>query len=572
MKKLLLFISVFGLALSSWAQNEEPKPDFGELTGNFQFDGYYYQEDSAIGAFGSNYPEEKFLGQGFMNLNYTRGNFRVGVRYENYQNVIQGFPTEYQGEGITYRYAQFVKDGLDITAGNFYEQFGSGMILRAYEERGLGFDNMFDGLRVKYEPIKGLALKGIIGRQRKFFEKSEGIVRGLDGEFNLNKLFGMGGNTQYIIGGSFVSKYEAANSPIYNLPKNVGAGAGRFQVNSGKFSFSGEYMYKVNDPSFDNGYIFRKGEGLMLSGTYSTKGFGIIAQAKRIDNLSFRSERDASFFAVPINFLPPTTAFHTYALPALYPYATQPRGEMGFQIEMTKNFRRGSFLGGKYGTTLVLNYSAASSIYKEYFDATDTLNNVKEGYKTDWFKVGNILYFQDFNFLIKKKINRNLKMNFGYYNIAYNYDVLNKGISDEDIVAKGNKPNMIYSQTFVLESQFKLSSRKYLRTELQWQLTDEDVTQEVIDEDFNMGDRVMLLLEYSVAPNWFFAVQDIYNYGHPDTKKRLHYPLASVVYQVGTTRFQVNYGRQQAGIFCVGGVCRLVPATNGASITITSNF
>ena len=149
---------------------------------------------------------------------------------------------------------------------------------------------------------------------------------------------------------------------------------------------------------------------------------------------------------------------------------------------------------------------------------------------------------------------------------------MNKGVSDELILGSGNNPNIITSHTFVLESQIKLASRKYLRTEMQFQLTDEKVSQEVINEDYNMGDRVMLLVEYSVAPNWFFAVQSIYNYGHPDVKKRLNYPLASVVYQVGTTRFQVNYGRQQAGIFCVGGVCRLVPATNGGSISITSNF
>lgn len=569
MKKLLVILLSFSF-LTTFAQ-EDTKPNYGELTGNFQFDGYYYQKDSAIGAYGSNFPEEKFLGQGFLNLNYSRGNFRMGMRYENYQNVINGFPSDYKGEGITYRYAQFVKDGLDVTAGNFYEQFGSGMILRAYEERGLGFDNMLDGVRIKYEPIKGLALKGLIGRQRKFFEKSNGLVRGLDAEFTLNDLFDFSSNTQYIFGGSFVSKYEPANDPIYNLPKNVGAGAARFQINSGKFSFSGEYMFKGNDPSFDNGYIYKNGEGLLLNASYSTKGFGLIVQAKRIDNLSFRSERDASFFAVPINFLPATTKFHTYALPALYPYATQPRGEMGFQVEATKNFERGSLFGGKYGTTVVFNYSIANSINKNYIDSTENYNTL-QGYTSDWFSTGPIRYFQDFNFAIKKKINKRLKLNLSYYNIFYNYDVLNKGVSDELILASGNHPNIITSHTFVLESQIKLASRKYLRTEFQVQMTDEKVKQEVIDEDYNMGDRAMLLVEYSVAPNWFFAVQSIYNYGHPDVKKRLNYPLASVVYQVGTTRFQINYGRQQAGIFCVGGVCRLVPATNGGSISITSNF
>jgi len=34
----------------------------------------------------------------------------------------------------------------------------------------------------------------------------------------------------------------------------------------------------------------------------------------------------------------------------------------------------------------------------------------------------------------------------------------------------------------------------------------------------------------------------------------------------------VNYGRQRAGIFCVGGVCRQVPAANGLTLSVTSTF
>ena len=37
-------------------------------------------------------------------------------------------------------------EDLDVTIG-FYEQYGSGMILRAYEERQLGIDNALDGIK-----------------------------------------------------------------------------------------------------------------------------------------------------------------------------------------------------------------------------------------------------------------------------------------------------------------------------------------------------------------------------------------------------------------------------------------
>ena len=79
------------------------------------------------------------------------------------------------------------------------------------------------------------------------------------------------------------------------------------------------------------------------------------------------------------------------------------------------------------------------------------------------------------------------------------------------------------------------------------------------------------------------AAQDQYNYvtfsdsflqdgKTPVAPQRLHYPIGSVGYIRGGNRFQVNYGRQRAGIFCVGGVCRQVPAANGLTVSITSTF
>ena len=35
---------------------------------------------------------------------------------------------------------------------------------------------------------------------------------------------------------------------------------------------------------------------------------------------------------------------------------------------------------------------------------------------------------------------------------------------------------------------------------------------------------------------------------------------------------QIGYGRQQQGIFCVGGVCRVVPPSNGLSLSLTTQF
>ena len=362
MKKLF---TGFNLLVCSFllAQNNN---DFGQISGNFQSDFQYYIEDTLIDPSGEANPDERVLRTGFLNLTYTKGNFIAGIRYENYQNQRVGLPAGYNSEGITYRYARFIKDGFDVTAGNYYEQFGSGLVLRTYEERGLGIDNNLDGLRLVYQPAAGINLKGIIGRQRNYFEKGDGLVRGFDAEWSLKPTLGWTGNTNLIIGGSFVSKYEAANDPELNLPENVGSGAIRVNLITGNFNIYGEYARKSTDPNAYNGYIFKEGEGLYATASYANNGLGVSLGFKRYDNFFFKSQRESDLQQLFINYLPSLTTLHTYTLPALYSFNTQGNGEMGFQGEISYNFKRNTLFGGKYGTLLTLSYANSYSLDKDY--------------------------------------------------------------------------------------------------------------------------------------------------------------------------------------------------------------
>ncbi|MBK9192372.1 MAG: hypothetical protein IPM77_13195 [Crocinitomicaceae bacterium] len=65
---------------------------------------------------------------------------------------------------------------------------------------------------------------------------------------------------------------------------------------------------------------------------------------------------------------------------------------------------------------------------------------------------------------------------------------------------------------------------------------------------------------------------DQYNYGNPVESKRVHYLIGTAGYIFGASRISVLYGKQREGIFCIGGVCRTVPATNGLTITFTTSF
>jgi len=540
-----IVIPVFLLSTNIQAQTNNE----GQLHGNFQVDMQTYQKDSLIGA-----PEvpEKTLLNSYANLTYTKGNFTAGIRYEAYMNTLMGYDARYNGNGIPYRFLSYNNEGLEVTAGSFYEQFGNGLILRAYEEKTLGYDNAFDGLRIKYQLYKGVSVKALVGKQRLFFAQGQGIVRGIDGEINVNELITKmnEAKTQIIIGGSFVSKYQQDKDPVYNLPENVGAWASRLNISNGGFNINGEYAYKINDPSADNLYIYKNGNALLISTSYSKKGFGILLNAKRIDNMSFRSDRNASLIDLNINYLPILTKSYTYSFLNFYPYATQSNGEMGAGGEIMYKFKKETLFGGKYGTNISLNFSRLNNIEQTIPSDTNVIGaSGTYGYESDFFKVGNDLYFQDFNAEINKKFSKKFSANFIYQNLIYNSYVLRKG------------HGTVYSNVGIIDMLYKINDKNAVHIEMAALFTKQD-----------LGNWAMLQVEYSIAPKWFFSISNQYNYGNEDKSKQIHYYTGAIAYAKGGNRIQLGYGKQRQGIMCVGGVCRNVPASNGFILAISSSF
>jgi hypothetical protein len=545
------FNSVYGQINNEGVKGFIAKPL--EIHGNFSIRGQYYQKDSVIGA-----PDvpEKFLMNGFSNVIVTKGAFSAGIRYESYRNPILGFDQRYKGSGFPYRYVQFKQGAFDITAGNFYEQFGTGLLLRSYEERDLGVDNAIDGIRVKYSNSKtGVYFKGLIGKQRYFFSLGEGIVRGFDGLINLNEAIGSfeKSKIKVKVGGSFVSKYQADDNPNYKLPENVASYSGRLNVNYKGFGFLGEYAYKMNDPSADNNFIFKDGNAMYLTGTYSKKGLGIVLSAKSIDNMSYRSDRNEGLNNLLINYNPALTKQHTYNLAAtLYPYASQLVGEVAYQADIIYKLKKKTFLGGKYGTTIFLNASKSFGLDSSRLNDMDTK---RESYTTNFFKPGQEAYYQDINVTVERKVVKWFKFKAMYMNLMANNDILKYG------GINGAWSGKIYADIAVLEMLFKLNRKNSIRTEVQGLWSKQD-----------MGDWATLILEYTLSPHWFVALMDQYNYGNSIEKNQIHYPYATVGYNKNANRISIGYGRQKAGLFCVGGVCRVVPASNGLTISITSSF
>jgi hypothetical protein len=553
--------SIFGILLLSFfsfslfAQEKSPLPF--TLHGSIQSDILFPQEDEAIGA--KEY-DEFALTNTYLDLNLGSTYLDAGARFEYLKFPLPGYDdVGFNGWGLPFFYVTGKYKKAKLTVGDFYDQFGNGLIFRTYEERSLGIDNSLRGARLVLEPYKGIQFKALGGQQRRYWDHTEGYVLGSDLELSINQWIKKmeESNTYLTFGGSFVSKYEDDEiistdaSHRLNLPKNVAAYDLRVHLQKGDYSFLAEYAEKANDPSFDNYYIYKKGTALLLSGSYAKSGISALLQAKRSDNMSFRSVRSQTQNSLFVNRLPAFTLQHSYSLAALYPYATQPGGEWAFQGSFSYNFKRNTPLGGKYGTTVKLNASHIRNLDKQYVDGYDP-NDIKttmgtDGYTSSFFKLGKDIYYQDINLSIDKKFTKDFKLNLMYMNQYIDQWVVRKHAGDD--IVKAN--------IFVAEGKYQINKKLTLRSELQYLTTKND------EKDWLYG-----LIEISLLPSFMFTVSDMYNVGVTD----IHYYKALVTYTKNAHFIQLGYGRTRAGYDCSGGVCRTVPASRGFTLSYNYNF
>ena len=569
LRQYLLTIALFSFSTILTAQNFLDKTT---VSGSLQIDGQYYMKDSGMGINDSTLNGKHYGLNAFGELHYNVGNFSAGMRFESYTPQLNGFDEKAKGFGIPYFYAAYNHKYFNITIGDFYEQFGSGLTLRSYQEWNLGYDNAIRGGKLVLTPYKGIKIIGLCGYQRWYWdqyvnlnEHDRGLVSGVDGDFNLNDIFNLKGKTQITLGGSFVSKHESdlektvyLNETLYkmNLPENVASWSGRLNLTHGGFGLYGEYAYKINNPSAYNGYIYHPGQALYLTASYSKKGFGVTIAAKRIDNMSFKSKMTTTNNALDISFIPPLCKQHHYSLPSLYPYASQLNGEMSLKGNVIYTIPKHTTLGGKYGMSIEADFTIVYDIKKEQVDNNTPIDQIGTlGYKSPFFKVGDNNLYRDFNVVVTKKFNQSWKGIFTYINLLYDKD----RIEGHPIGDYGK----INGNIGVADVTWKINSKNSLRWEVQGLF---------VKKDQDRGNWATLTVEYSMLPHWFLTAMDEWNYGNPDNNNKLHYYYFSVGYIYESTRVALSYGRQREGLLCVGGVCRYVPAASGLSISISSSF
>ena len=478
----------------------------------------------------------------------------VMTRAELTQWPLPGYDADptFKGYGVSHLHVAATFDWGKVTVGDVYGQFGSGMVLRLYEDRALGVDNALRGGKIEVTPYKGIYLTALGGKQRRnwncYDDKAWGwnykqdAVLGTNVELGLHEwipqLQEAGANLT--VGGSYVSKYQktdtilfidpaAMQAYMYNLPEWVGAGSVRAQLQMKGWNALVEYAYKANDPSILNEYSYKPGEALLMSLSYSQKGLAVLAQVKRSENMSFRSDRQSNLIAGTINHMPPFAMQHTYMLTSLYPYSTdQIANEWAFQGEVRYTWKRGTAMGGKYGTTLKLN---ASHI---------------RGTSDTWFGMSEEPYYTDVNIELNKKINKEW-----YIGAMAMYQTYNKRIIGKNGIAR--------SGIGVVEAKYAMNKKVQMRAELQY----------LYSKQYE-GQWVAALYELSLWRQLVLSGQWMYNIGHAPDATNGHYYTVAATYTHGAHRVMAGYTKTRAGFNCSGGVCRYVPEQQG--VTLTYNF
>ena len=570
-KRVFLAFTLLSGCLLAQAQHQIGN---GRISGDFGFDGMYYIPDSVIGA---EKVDSKVRGNAFLNLLYSNGGFSAGARYEFYMFPLIDFEKiGYQGQGIKYFFADYKNSFIQVTAGNYYEQFGNGLTLRSYEDRQLGIDNSLLGARVKVTPYKGVYLKGVWGIERRNFDSYIGrkdFVRGADLELSFGEMFPVVQEKGFIarVGGSFVSKYQPATAPIDfviypgtdtatfaqiptdKIPMNVANWAARMTFGYKDFRLDGEYARKINDPNTSNGFIFKPGEALFLSATYARKGFGIAASFIRADNMEFRSQRyENSNSLLMINNIPAINRQYSYQLIGNYSYASQPNNQIGAQLQINYQIPKKTALGGKYGTDITFNYSRFHDIDKQSVEQAVDFGTMSGtyGYTSSFFKFGPNLLYQDIGLEISHRFNnKKWKWILAYNYITYNLEILQ------------GHAGMMRGHLVASDLSYKITPKHALRLELQNLYTKDDD-----------GSSAYTMLEYSFSPSWFVSISNEWNYGNPIKSHRTSYYNIACAYVWNTTRIALNFGKTKEGILCVGGVCRAVPASFGAGLSVTTSF
>ncbi len=503
------------------------------LSGSLEATNKFFIRDSAIGAYGLPVYDNLLSGsEAWLNVNYSNIDWKLnaGIRLDLYNNSNLIDPTgAYSKAGVGRWYIDKEIGHLFLSGGYLYEQFGSGITLRTYEERSLAIDNALFGVMARYKINENWSIKALTGQMKNRFDLYQPIIKGanLEGFEKISEKVSIAPGASivnrtldqqdmdfivstiesYPANQRFVPKYNVYAYSIYN------------RLDYGNLSWYIEYASKSHEAIVDaDGLLVDKpGSVLYTSLDYSRKGIGLSLQYKRVDHFVFRTSPNETLNKGLITFIPPTGRSNTYTLTSRYNPATQLLGEQGIRFDFYWKIRKN--MDWKLSASNITDPSSHllfREIYTEY--------TLKHG--------------------------RNWKLLIGGQMVNYN-----------QIVYEQKGDSLLTSIVPFLDFLYRINRKKSIRAELQYMANKED-----------FGSWVYGLIEFNIAPQWSFSISDMYNFKPHKTPEPLHYPTIFASYRSGGNRFTLAYAKQVEGIVCTGGVCRFEPAFSGVRLTVSSTF
>ena len=532
----LLFAGEISLSADSGKDSSK-----GYVTGSLESTTNCYVDDAQTKA---TVPDGNFGSNNYLKVDYYNNRFSAGVQMEAYAPVLLGYSSDLKGAALTNYYISWTDDDFSVTAGTLYDQFGSGLLFRAWEDRALGLNNALTGARVSYNFKDIVAVKALWGMPRYGMKFSGTQVKGADLSFAISNLLGW--NSTYLaLEGSLMDRYEALSDDmrIDGCSPNCTGWSGRVNMEAGGFFFKGEYVdagvknfYNPNYSGQDSGQMYyrKRGNAQLIETGYNGNGLGVNLNLRRLQWMQSKITRDGTSTVNMLNYVPAMCTQYTYMLTTINPYSAlcgddagfRNCGEIGGQLDVFYNFRRGTALGGKRGMKVHANFSTYYAIAQE-----------------GSFKPGNLL-FRDVSVDIEKSWTKKFKSTLLWSMQAWNPN-------------EGRNKTVYLSNIFVADLLYKFTETFSTRLELQYLVTFED-----------KKDWMAALLEVNFAPHWSIYASDMYNHGSTG----IHYYNGGVSYSKSRTRVALGYGRYRAGKICSGGVCKTIPAYTGASLSITTSF
>lgn len=510
-----------------------------KVTGSIESNSAVYVKDDAIGSLAS----PGWGSNNYLRLDLTSTHIDAGLQAEYYPMPLRGYRNELKGFGLPMGYIRYRTNSFDILGGNFYEQYGSGLLLRSWEDRQLGINNSILGVRAAFNSRDGIVkASAMAGLPRYCRGLSSTFLTGADIGLDLSKVIGASA-VSLLVEGSFLHRYERDVPDMlqllakdkFGIPQNVNSYSARASLSAGGFFARFEYIWKGRDFHTDklyrqsDGYSLKSGNAQLLETGWTRGAFSANMSLRRLNNMQHLMYRTHEAVTVnnTLNYIPALCQQQTYMLANLYPYVPIADGEAGGQADIYYNFKRKTVLGGRYGMKLHIGGSMSYAL-------PQALSNWEYSR----------LAYRDINVDIEKRFNRSFKMIF-FVSIQ------------ESSPTHGDRFATVAQNVFVVDFLYNINSTCSIRGEMQYLYSRE------MQKDWMAG-----LLEISFAPSWSIYASDMYNHGSTG----IHYYDFGASLSRGAFRLAAGYGRHREGMVCSGGVCRYQPAFTGGSLQLTYRF